>query len=174
MILKTQWIFMGLLVLVGCIEPEKDTTLVETGTHYKRINLVVADLDRSLTIYRDILGFSPNAISESDSTSYSYPVFKFADTTRLRFCTLNSPDQVRAMALTEASGIDLPVPSASPHMSASVIRVQSVDEAIEKVVKLGLQTTEVKVVESQERAGYKEQAFVDFDGHLIVLFEYLK
>jgi catechol 2,3-dioxygenase-like lactoylglutathione lyase family enzyme len=44
---------------------------------FKRINLCVADLNRSLAIYRDILGFTIDYQKDSKEDSYSYPVFTF-------------------------------------------------------------------------------------------------
>ncbi len=42
----------------------------------KRVNLLVRDLDRSLAVYRDILGFRNAQVSQSSPQSYSYPVFR--------------------------------------------------------------------------------------------------
>ena len=74
----------------------------------KRINLCVADMERSLKVYRDILGFTVNYMKDSASDSYSYPVFMFPKEAKLRFATLDSPTQERTFALTEVRGIDLP------------------------------------------------------------------
>ena len=60
------------------------TTVVETTTpaaaapvieypHVKRPNLVVSDIERALTIYRDILGLTASDIGTSSPDSYSYP-----------------------------------------------------------------------------------------------------
>lgn len=142
----------------------------EEGVLFKRSNFVVADIDRSLTVYRDILGFSVfGTIEESSEDSYSYPVFKIPKEAKIRFVALNSPSQERTLALTEVSGIELPKPQ-TPLMSGVVIRVDDLATTIKQVQNLKLETTEIKVVESP-RINYKEQAFLDFDGHLIVLYE---
>ena len=140
-------------------------------TMLKRINLCVADMERSLALYRDILGLKVNALKESKADSYSYPVFAFPRQAKLRFATLDTPTQERAMALTEVRGVALPRPSL-PHVSAVVLNCVDFDGVIAKVTALGL-----KVVAEQPLPGDdgkpkgREAALVDHDGHLIVLYK---
>ncbi len=146
---------------------------MEQGTHYKRISIVVSDIEQSLQIYRDILGFTVHSIEDSDPDSYSYPVFQLPKEATIRFCTLDSPDQVRTLALTEVKGIELPK-ERHPHMSASVIRVNGIENVLSQIEGLGLSFTEPKIDTNSNGDIFKEQAFVDFDGHLIVLYELIK
>ena len=140
------------------------------GSYFKRVTLVVADLDRSLEIYRDILGFRVDRISESGADSYSYPVFRIAPEAKIRFATLSAGDeQVRTLALTEVRGMELPKPGV-PLMTASVIRSRDIQEDFREIEALGLETTAPKFVEGGEFS-FWERAFVDFDGHLIVLYQ---
>ncbi len=139
---------------------------------YKRITLCVSDLERSLTIYRDILGFTINYVQPSEKDSFSYPVFNIPNEADLNFATLDSPTQERTFALTEIKGVPLPKQEGI-HMSASVIKVDNLTEVITKIKALGLKTTALKKDEN-EYASFIEQAFVDFDGHLIVLYEMLE
>ncbi len=141
---------------------------------FKRTTLVVADMDRSLGIYRDILGFALHTpVSESGPNSYSYPVFRIPPEAKIRFVTLDSRTQERTLALTEVTGVPLPRPS-QPLMSAAVIRVPNIAAAMEKIRALGLETTEPKTVRTPDgKLSFIEQAFVDFDGHLIVLYQLL-
>ena len=139
----------------------------------KRINLCVADMERSLKVYRDILGFTVNHMKDSDSDSYSYPVFVFPKEAKLRFATLDTPTQERTLAITEVRGVTLPkLPI--PHTSAVVINCINMDEVIAKVKAMGL-----KVVPEQPLPGPdgkpkgRETAFVDPDGHLVVLYKML-
>ncbi len=136
---------------------------------YKRITLVVADIERSLKIYRDILGFSINSLEPSDDDSYSYPVFRIPKHAKITFATLDSPEQNRTLGLTEVKGCPLPK-NAGIHMAASVIKVADLDSCMEKIKSLGLETTE-KATDKNDNFSFNEQAFVDFDGHLIVLYQ---
>lgn len=143
------------------------------GAHFKRVTLVVADMDRALTVYRDILGFTVDDISDSTSESYSYPVFKIDPGAKIRFATLSAgPEQVRTLALTEVRAMDLPSPG-RPLMTASVIRVDDIDATFERLEALGLETVPAKIAERPGEFRFKERAFIDFDGHLIVLYQML-
>lgn len=159
--------------LSSCSSTKNNVASIE-GTHFKRTNLLITDLDKSLTIYRDILGFTVHKMSESSEDSYSYPVFNIPKEAKLKFCTLDSPDQIRTIALTEISGIDLPPPPSSPHLSASVLRVKDLPATINKIIALGLKVTDPKVATGSDGMKFLEQAFVDYDGHLIVLYEFQK
>ena len=145
-------------------------TEAPTGLLFKRTTLLVADLDRSLGLYRDVLGFTVDGISESSPDSYSYPVFRLPPTARLRFATLNSPSQQRTLGLTEVRGTELPGPGQGPISSAAVIRVDDLAATVHRAAALGLTTTEPRTV-ANANARFTEQALVDFDGHLIVLYE---
>jgi len=136
---------------------------------YKRVTLVVADIERSLTIYRDILGFTINSIKASEEDSYSYPVFKIPKEAKISFATLDSPTQERTLGLTEVKGVELPKPKGII-MNASVIKVPDLSLVIKKIQALGLETTEPET-DSNDHFTFLEQAFIDFDGHLIVLYE---
>ncbi len=142
------------------------------GATFKRVTLVVADLDRSLRIYRDILGFDLDGISASGPDSYSYPVFRIDKSAKIRFATLSAGDlQVRTLGLTEVKGMALPSPAQTrPLMAASVIRSRDIARDFEKLEALGLETTEPKFVDGRE-FDFWERAFVDFDGHLVVLYQ---
>ena len=138
--------------------------------HLKRVNLVVADLERALTVYRDILGFKVFEVHESSTTSYSYPVFNFPKRAKLRFATLDSASEPRALALTEVTKIRLPKRPAI-HLNCPVIRIGNFDS-----VHAALKATGLKIVEPQESttpegARFREMAFVDHDGNLVVLYE---
>jgi len=139
---------------------------------FKRATILVSDIDRSLSVYRDILGFTVNYIKDSADDSYSYPVFRIPKEAKIRFATLDSPTQERTIGLTEVTGIELPKP-AHPIMFCQVIRVPNLDETIRKIKKLGLETTAVEM-DSNDKFEFKEQSFVDHDGHLVVLYELLE
>ncbi len=140
--------------------------------HFKRPNLVVADIERSLAVYRDILEFEAGAISESASDSFSYPVFNIPRNAKMRSVTLNEAAEARVMALTEVTGADMAALPNAPHRTAHVIGVTDLRGKIEKVQALGLEITESKIAGGVDFE-FIEQAFVDYDGHLIVLYEVL-
>ena len=139
----------------------------------KRINLCVADMERSLKVYRDILGFTVNYMKDSASDSYSYPVFMFPKEAKLRFATLDSPTQERTFALREVRGIELPKLPV-PHMTAVVLNCINFDEVVAKATAMGLKVIpEQALPDLDGKPKGRETAFVDPDGHLIVLYKML-
>jgi catechol 2,3-dioxygenase-like lactoylglutathione lyase family enzyme len=164
----------GLILTILAVMPAGAGDDGYTGATFKRVTLVVADMDRALTVYREILGFDLDGITESSGESYSYPVFRIDPSAKIRFATLSAgTQQVRTMALVEVQGMELPKPGV-PLMTASVIRVGDIDGAMAKIKALGLETNEQQLAGRPGEFQFKEQAFVDFDGHLIVLYEILE
>lgn len=139
--------------------------------HIKRPCLTVADLERSLTLYRDILGFRLDYLSEASPDSYLYPVFGLPKNAKLRFAALSTEDEPRALALTEVKGIDLP-PLANPHRAAIVIQVPQLAPTIEKICGLGLEPIASNSFSTPPNLRFTEQAFRDRDGHLLVLYDF--
>ena len=136
----------------------------------KRVNLLVRDLDRSLAVYRDILGFRNAQVSQSSPQSYSYPVFRLPAQAKLRFCTLDSATEIRALALTEVTGIELPAPGPIV-TSTPVIRVEDFDDVHARLKAAGLDVVEPRRSKTVEGRDFSELAFTDPDGHLVVLYE---
>lgn len=138
---------------------------------FQRANLVVADLERSLTVYRDALGLEVDYIKDSLPTSYSYPVFEFPREAKLRFCTLSAPPtQTRVLALTEVTGIDLPQPPV-PRIGAQVFEVPEMDEVLGALAQVaGVEMYEEETLNTQDGRVGREVGFVDPDGHLIVIY----
>ena len=116
----------------------------------KRPNLVVADLDRSLEIYQDILGFIPSTIGESSLDSFSYPVFNFPPEARMRYTYLGEPDEVRVLGLTEVRNIDIPRPTNAPHMYATVIAITDLEAKFAKLEAMGLKVSPSKTTGGAE------------------------
>lgn len=172
-------VMAGALALTGCISVT--ATDAKTATSYvakdglptmKRPNLVVADMDRSMALYAELLGFDAGPVRESSADSFSYPVFKIPQAAKIRFVTMNDSQDTRAFALTEVTGVELPKLPDRPLMAAFVIGVDDLPGKIETVQELGLWTSPSKTVDGSEFT-FIEQAFVDYDGHLIVLYEVL-
>jgi catechol 2,3-dioxygenase-like lactoylglutathione lyase family enzyme len=137
---------------------------------FKRTNLVVADLERALRVYRDCLGLTVENIKDSESDSYSYPVFEIPRKAKIRFATLDAPDQKRTMALTEITGIDLP-PTPLPRLTASVIQVDKFDNVVARLKDEGLKTYPEEVLKGADGAPKgRELGFIDHDGHLTVIY----
>ena len=145
----------------------------EVRPHYKRPNLLVADMERSLSLYVDVLGFEAAAVQESGTDSFSYPVFKIPREARMRYTYLGEPGEARVFGLTEVTGAEMEAVSDAPHRTGHVIGVTDLMGKLDRVKAMGLDATEVKEAGGTEFR-FLEVAFTDFDGHLIVMYEVLE
>jgi catechol 2,3-dioxygenase-like lactoylglutathione lyase family enzyme len=140
---------------------------------FQRGNFVVADIGRSLTFYRDVLGFSVEYILGHNPDSYSIPVFEIPEGAELGFCVLNTPTQARVMALTQISKIALrPVPH--PRRSAIVLEADDPDAVMAGARALGLHVYEEEVLHTKDGRVGREIGIVDFDDNLVVIYKILK
>ena len=149
---------------------QKTASVPQAGLHLKRPCLLISDLERSLTLYRDILGFRLDYVGEASAESYLYKVFQIPAQAQLRFAALSTENEVRALALTEVKGIALPKPTL-PHRMGVVVQVSDVPPVIEQVVELGLTVVEPSHFTAPLNLSFIEQGFYDFDDQLIVIYE---
>ncbi|MEL6247348.1 MAG: VOC family protein [Cyanobacteria bacterium J06648_16] len=140
------------------------------GLHIKRPCLLVADLDRSLSLYRDILGFRLDYVGEASAESYLYTVFQLPAEAQLRFAALTSDKEERALALTEVKHFALSPPM-PPHRQATVIQVASVTPLLDPIKSAGLTVLPPSHFTAPPNLAFTEQGVYDFDGHLIVLYD---
>lgn len=135
---------------------------------FQRANYLVANIDRALTFYRDVLGFEVVFIKDSEADSYSYDVFEIKRGPAMRFCVLRTEDQPNVMALTEVPG--LPPAAAKPRRAGIVLEAGNIDAAVSASRDLGLTVyREDHLVTKDGREGV-EYGIVDFDGNLVVLY----
>lgn len=139
----------------------------------QRTALLIADLDRSLRMYRDVLGFEVAFVKDSDAHSYSYPAFGIPADAKIRFATLNGPrSQSRVLGLIEVSGVDCLRPAASPRPSAVVVEVEQVEAIAVRLRGLaGVTVLPSGHLATQDGRQGQELAVLDADGHLIVLYQ---
>lgn len=145
------------------------------GPSFKRMTIMVANLDRTVRLWRDILGFEVVVNPTSGADSYSYPVFNIARNASIRYAIVSAgPDQQRTFAFAEVKGQAVPVPQ-SPRVAAAVINANGrLAEIIQLATAEGMQVVPATVLRSATNGVGVEQAFIDLDGHLIVLYEFPK
>ena len=140
---------------------------------FQRANFVVADIERSLTFYRDVLGFEVAFQLGHNPESYSFPVFDIPREAMLGFCVLSLPDQPRVMALTEIGGIEIaPVPH--PRRGAIVLEAADPDAVTAGARALGLEVHEEAVLVTKDGRRGREIGIVDFDDNLVVIYRILE
>jgi catechol 2,3-dioxygenase-like lactoylglutathione lyase family enzyme len=148
----------------------KTSPAVKAGLHLKRPCLLVADLENSLAIYQDILGFRLDYVGKASADSYLYTAFKIPKHGKLTFAALSTDHEPRAIALTEVKDVDLP-PSLPPHRIATVIQVSDLATVIQQIQSLHLELLPPNSFTAPPNLVFTEQGFHDFDGHLIILYE---
>lgn len=135
---------------------------------FQRANYVVADIDRALKFYRDILGFEVVFIKDSAEDSYSYDVFEINKPNKMKFAVLGTPEQKNVMALTEVPSVR-PITD-MPRRSAIILEVVEIDRVVAESNALGLKVYhEDKLITKDGREG-REIGIVDFDGNLVVIY----
>lgn len=142
---------------------------MDVPIHFKRAALIVADLERSLSIYRDALGFRVQSIKVSDPDSYSREIFGIDPQARLRMAALDgSPGQDRTLALLE---VVPPLPPATNPVSAIVLMVADLETAIARLAAVeGVRMFAPRALHTHDGREGKEIAAIDPDGHGIILY----
>ena len=143
---------------------------IKAGLHLKRPCLLVSDLEKALTLYRDVLGFRLDFVGAADDDSYLYTVFQIPQHGRLMFAALSTEHEPRGLALTEVKGVDLPQPR-PPYRVAIVIQVGDLAMTIRAIQTLDLEVMPPRSFTAPPDMTFTEQGFYDFDGHLIVLYD---
>ncbi|MEO0412221.1 MAG: VOC family protein [Pseudomonadota bacterium] len=164
-------------VLMGCEAPREEAVGPGNASgpaiaDVKRPNLVVADMERSLSVYRDILGLEASPVRSGSKESFSYRVFNVPQEADLRFVSFHEPGEERVFNLTEVTGIALPPVPSAPYMSTIVIGITELEAKFAKLEAMGLTVTRTQIADGADFR-FIEQAFVDPDGHLIVCYEVL-
>ena len=145
------------------------------GSFYKRQAIVVSDMERALSLYRDVLGFELHSLTRSGADSYSYDVFNIPREASVRFATLDAGDtQIRTLALVEVTGVDL-APQTGVRRAAAVINVNGrYDEVRAAIDEMGLDRAEPRALgdPESERGQGVELGFTDWDGNLVVIYQF--
>ena len=143
--------------------------LSDLPVRMQRTNLVVADLERAFRVYRDVLGFKVEFILADRGETYSYTVFQIPKEAKTSFAALSSKDQVRSLALTEVSGIDLPE-ATLPSSHALVLEVDDFDGVLDRARAEGLHIFPEETLHTHDGRVGREIGMLDHDGHLVVLY----
>ena len=136
-----------------------------------RHSILVSELERSLTLYRDVLGLEVSRINETSADSYSYVFFDIEPGSMKRFAYLDGDDgRKNVLGIGEVPGLDTKLPK-RPRSVAWVQTVADVEGVMEQVEALGLEL--VPPLEFLSREAGKpgiETGVVDWDGHLVMFY----
>jgi len=139
------------------------------GPDLRRWSAVVSDLDETIRLYTEILGFELGDVSVDSKTSYVYEIFNISTDITTRHATFHAGDKKRVLSVVEVPGIDLPKLPQSPRMSVALINANGrFDEIYARLAREGY---EVLPTHALGDKGI-EVGFIDRDGHLYALYEY--
>lgn len=142
------------------------------GAYFKRQLFVVSDMDRALTLWRDVLGLEPGAITVSGPNSYSREVFAIPPEAAMRFVTMSAgPDQQRTLALLEVTGVPLPRQTGIRTTAAVINARGRLAEIVRRSEAMGLTALPPRPLATATQGTGTEQAILDWDGNVIVLYE---
>jgi len=133
-----------------------------------RTNILVADMERSLRMYRDILGFQVNFLL--DALDVAPEMFGLPKETRMRMAFISEgKGAFGSLAISEVQGTDIP-PAQPPYPFCIIIEVKEGRLAgiLDQLRAAGLPVGEAYELTKPDRT---DVTVTDPDGHRVTLFE---
>ncbi len=142
--------------------------LADVDPYVHRTNFLVADLDRTFRVYRDILGFEVNAVA-GPITEFMHDVLNIPAEADTRIAFVSSvPGKFGNIGFTEVKGVDLPQQSGL-YPSVLIVEVQRDLEPLrDELIEAGC---EIKNIYRLSNPSRNELLFTDNDGHRVILMQ---
>lgn len=146
-------------------------TVAPVDPYIHRSNFVVADMDRALQLYRDILGLKADVIMPVKPDSFMYDVFNIDRAAKLRIAFLSSPDnRFGAIGMTEVKGVELPpVPASYP--SVLIVEIKGRFESVYEKVRAAKPKLDVGRIYELTNPSRREFPMTDYDGNRIIIMQ---
>ena len=139
--------------------------LADVDPFVHRSNFIVADLDRALRVYRDIIGFKVDAMAPA--STFMDDVLNIPPEAETRIAFLSSGEgEFGNIGMTEIKGVDLPRDSGI-YSSVLIVEVQRDMETLFDQLKA--EGCEVEKIYELSRPSRREIPFTDLDGHRVIL-----
>ena len=139
--------------------------LADVDPFVHRSNFIVADLDRALRVYRDIIGFK--VVAMAPASTFMDDVLNIPPEAETRIAFLSSGEgEFGNIGMTEIKGVDLPRDSGI-HLSVLIVEVQRDMETLFDQLKA--EGCEVEKIYELSRPSRREIPFTDLDGHRVIL-----
>lgn len=137
------------------------------GAGFRRWSPVVSNLEDTIHLYTDILGFELGEVSTDPPESYVYKVFNVPPGVVTRHAVFHDGDQKRVLSIVEIPGLP-PQETEGVRRSLTLFNARGRFDAIVKMLKAdGYETLPPQALGS---SGI-EMGFFDRDGHLYALYE---
>jgi catechol 2,3-dioxygenase-like lactoylglutathione lyase family enzyme len=144
----------------------------------KRAHLIVADLDRSVAFYRDVIGLKVRSVDTAYSTdpkSLAYPVFAIPQGAKRRSALFDTTSEIRGLTIEEVRGVPIRFRD-RPRASALLFETDDLIGIHARATAAGAKIVQPDLGEIAPRGGapglrYMEFAVIDPDGHAIAFFQ---
>lgn len=138
-----------------------------------RSNLVVADIDRALTLYRDILGFKVDRALPVNPGNFMYEFFGIPVEAKVRIAFLATPDgRFGAIGMTEVKGVALAPVRSRPYPSVLIVEVQKRIESVRaKILASEPKYPDVGPILELTNPSRREFPVTDHDGNRIIVMQ---
>jgi len=137
----------------------------------KRVPIVVSDMDKSLKLYRDILGLTVESDNMMKPDAHDERVFNVGPGGLNRSVKFNlGPEQIRAVGLFEVKGYKGKDPKA-PHDHGIVFRVTRIDEIHAQAKAAGIRIVDFVDLTTNDGQKGRELTMLDPDGHLVLTYQ---
>ena len=163
-------LFFALLILPLSAPSLSASSTEETydGSYIRRPTLVVSDMDKSLSLYRDILGLRLGSLKEDPKDSYVFEAFNIPVEATAMHATLDSDTEKRTLSLVEYK--NLPEIDAQNEARRAAVLVNANGRFDD--IKSSLEEDGYHLLSSHALgANGIEMGFIDPDGHLIVIYD---
>ena len=139
--------------------------LADVDPYVHRSNFIVADLERALRVYRDIIGFKVDGIAPA--STFMDDVLNIPPEAETRIAFLSSGEgEFGNIAMTEIKGVELPRDSGI-HSSVLIVEVQRDLQTLFDQLKA--EGCKVAKIYDLSRPSRREIPFTDLDGHRVIV-----
>lgn len=146
-------------------------TVAPVDPYVHRSNFLVADLDRALLLYRDILGFKVDVMMPVKPDSFMYDIFNVDRAGKMRIAFLSSPDhRFGAIGMTEIKGVELPSVK-GPYPSVLIVEVKGRFESLYEKMRAAKPALKVGRVYELTNPSRREFPVTDYDGNRIIIMQ---
>jgi catechol 2,3-dioxygenase-like lactoylglutathione lyase family enzyme len=157
---------LALTLLLGGFAAQAAESIV-----LKRVPVVVSDMEKSLKLYRDILGLTVESDKMMQPDEHDERVFNVAPGGLTRSVKFNlGPDQIRAVGLFEVKGYKGKDPKA-PHDHGIVFRVTRLDDIHAQAKAAGIRIVDFVDLTTNDGQKGRELTMLDPDGHLVLVYQ---
>jgi len=177
--MKTFILSFSTLALIGCAtspskqsqpstESKAETQETYTGAKVRRWSPVVSDLDETIYLYTEILGFELGRVFEDPKDSYVFQIFDIDPALTTRHALFHAGEDKRVLTAVEVPGLSPDRLSETPHRSVTLINANgNFDEIKAKLEDGGYET----MIPHKLGPQGIEMGFVDKDGHVYAVYE---